>query len=61
MEKSHTNNKGLEKIDIRKLKLNPINNTDIYKQFKKDYLHINVTFWKIWLIYATKYIYIYIY
>lgn len=60
MEKSHTNNKGLEKIDIRKLKLNPINNTDIYKQFKKDYLHINVTFWKIWLIYATKYIYIYL-
>lgn len=44
MEKSHTNNKGLEKIDIRKLKLNPINNTDIYKQFKKDCLHINVTF-----------------
>lgn len=44
MEKSHTNNKGLEKIDIRKLKLNPINNTDIYKQFKKDYLHITVTF-----------------
>lgn len=46
MEKSHTNNKGLEKIDIRILKLNPINNTDIYKQFKKDYLHINVTFFE---------------
>lgn len=44
MEKSHTNNKGLEKIDIRILKLNPINNTDIYKQFKKNYLHINATF-----------------
>lgn len=35
MEKSHTNNKGLEKIDIRKLKLNPINNTDIKNNLKR--------------------------
>lgn len=31
MEKFYINNKGLEKIDIRKLKLNFINNIDIYK------------------------------
>lgn len=31
MEKFYINNKGLEKIDIRILKLNFINNIDIYK------------------------------